>query len=778
MPTPHRTASPRHPRRRIHRALLTLAAVAALALPATAGAGAGGAVDAFRPLASMNVPGGGLAEIVSATPDERTLVYTDAAGERLGLVDLADPRHPTQIGTVAMPGEPTSVTVTPDGRLALAVVRTMIREVGAPPVRTPGLLVAVDIATRTIVGSRELGEHPDSIALATIGAKLVAVVAIENEPLVLDAAGAVADGEDPGDPLDASGPGLLQLVELDLDDVAASAVVDVPLTLDAAVPFHDDPQPEFVAIRGARAAVSMQENNAIAIVHLAKALAGRGGVRIFPAGTAADRPADLTEDGVVDRSQTFPADVAGEPLAGMRFPDGLAWTSTGRIVSADEGEMDWTGSRGWTIFDDDGEVEHDDAGALEGIAVTRSHYPDARSEAKGLEVEGAAVARFRGGAELAFLGSERGSFIAVYRLRNGAEPRFVQLLPTGIGPEGILPLPKRGLLVATGEEAGTITVFKGTDGLGQGSADRPVLRSADGVPWGALSGLAGHPDRKDLLWAVPDDAYPSELYRIELDGRRAFVDTRPITDEAGERARLDLEGVAFDSSGAAQPGAPGWWVAQEGTAAFGSEDYRPNALIQLDEDGRILRRVTLPEAVDGPTGGVIRSNGFEGVTVSHDGRYLLAPIQREYAGDAAQGGVLHTRIARYDLRSETWDFFLYPLDPPPSEDAWIGLSEIVAAPDGRYLVIERDNRQAAAAAVKKIFAFSLEGVEATDGSPVPEGADLSGKVIAKEEAAEILREFAPFEKVEGLGIAGGCDLWAALDNDGGEFEPRLVRITG
>jgi len=187
--------------------------------------------------------------------------------------------------------------------------------------------------------------------------------------------------------------------------------------------------------------------------------------------------------------------------------------------------------------------------------------------------------------------------------------------------------------------------------------------------------------------------------------------------------------------------------------------------------------VPLPEAIDGPAGGVIRSNGFEGVTVSHDGRHLLAPIQREYGGDAAQGGVLHTRIARYDLETGVWDFFLYPLDAA-ADGAWVGLSEIVAAPDGRYLVIERDNQQAAAARVKKIYAFSLEGVQPTDGSPLPEGADLAGKVIVKEEAADILREFAPFEKVEGLGIAGGCDLWAALDNDGGEFEPRLVRITG
>ena len=51
---------------------------------------------------------GTVAEIISATDDGMTLVYTDSPGERLGFIDLADPRAPRAAGTVALGGEPTS----------------------------------------------------------------------------------------------------------------------------------------------------------------------------------------------------------------------------------------------------------------------------------------------------------------------------------------------------------------------------------------------------------------------------------------------------------------------------------------------------------------------------------------------------------------------------------------------------------------------------------------------------------------------------------------------
>jgi hypothetical protein len=90
------------------------------------------AADAFQRVATMpvflNLPAGvdptseTVAEIVAATPDGMTLVYTDSPGERIGYVDITDPSAPAPAGTLGVGGEPTSVTVV--GNTVLAAVNT------------------------------------------------------------------------------------------------------------------------------------------------------------------------------------------------------------------------------------------------------------------------------------------------------------------------------------------------------------------------------------------------------------------------------------------------------------------------------------------------------------------------------------------------------------------------------------------------------------------------------------------------------------------------------
>ncbi len=235
-----------------------------------------------------------------------------------------------------------------------------------------------------------------------------------------------------------------------------------------------------------------------------------------------------------------------------------------------------------------------------------------------------------------------------------------------------------------------------------------------------------------------------------------------------------MEGIALDASVVANSDF-GFWLASEGNAEYEEDSYTPNLLIQTTGRGEVLQEITLPAAVDSPAGGLIRGQGFEGVAVSDDGRYLLAPIQRGYGDDAVIDGRSYTRIARYDLESDAWDFFLYPLEQTAIEDDWIGLSEITNIGGGRYAVIERDKMIGARAHLKKVYVFSLDGVEPSDGVLTPD-ANLSGRVIDKLELTDVLDEFAPFEKVEGLTVSADGMLWAALDNDGGELESRLVNL--
>ena len=65
---------------------------------------------------------GTAAEIIDFADNGNTLVYTDSPGQRLGFIDIRNPRQPKPAGTVAFGGEPTSVVVS--GGLALVGVVT------------------------------------------------------------------------------------------------------------------------------------------------------------------------------------------------------------------------------------------------------------------------------------------------------------------------------------------------------------------------------------------------------------------------------------------------------------------------------------------------------------------------------------------------------------------------------------------------------------------------------------------------------------------------------
>lgn len=51
------------------------------------------------------------AEIIDATADGMVLVYTDSPAGVLGAIDITDPANPQPLGTMAMDGEPTAVSI-------------------------------------------------------------------------------------------------------------------------------------------------------------------------------------------------------------------------------------------------------------------------------------------------------------------------------------------------------------------------------------------------------------------------------------------------------------------------------------------------------------------------------------------------------------------------------------------------------------------------------------------------------------------------------------------
>jgi len=401
----------------------------------------------------------GNAEVLAATPDGQLLLHTNAMRGSVDIVDIADPENPAALAVVPVSGEPTSVAVTPDGNWALATTRlTAAAETGSrSDPYFPGALVLIDLrtpASATVSAVIGVGHQPDSVAVTRSGPNLYAIMAIENEPIMT--------GE--GDTArDISLPGAVQIVSFDPDRPGSYRVAALDLSRErlkrAGLEAPDDPQPEYVAAapNQALAAASLQENNGFVLFDPYNLEIKR----VFSAGSVNDRLADLTADEQVELVRDYPADaLPRQAAAGRRFPDGVAFSPDGTyLLSADEGDPPLTGGRGFSIWTLDGELVWDDAGEIEREAARQGFYPDAQSATRGIEIEGIATARLDGD-DYAFVTSESGGFMAIYDISDPAAPSFVQLLTTGSGPESVVSIPGRGLIVTGSEVAGLLHIFR------------------------------------------------------------------------------------------------------------------------------------------------------------------------------------------------------------------------------------------------------------------------------------------------------------------------------
>lgn len=687
------------------------------------------------------LPVDGVAEIVAATPDGLTLVYTSADAGALGLVDITDPARPAHLPRVDLRmggvGEPTSVAISPDGRYAVVAMRLDDDVANA----RRGFLRIYDVRNPravTHVKDVSVGIGPDSLALAGSGKTLRAVVAIEDEET--DAKGDATLG--------GQRPGRIDVVGLqDLYGGASSGVQSIELVAALkALPgalYPADPQPEFVSISpdGRTAAVTLQENNAVALIDLSVPRQARL-LRVLSAGTVERKGnADLQKDKEVVFKDSF---------TGRREPDAVTWVSNDVFALANEGDgkkgQDGTlpGGRGFTLMNTRGEVVHETGERTEQHAVQHGHYPYHRSAAKGVEIEGVASARF-GGQPYLLVGSERGSFLAVYEVSDPKQPRFVQLLPTGLSPEGITTVTRRAdgqqLAVTANEGDGSINLYRFHTAGAPVGEPQIVARDAS-MPWGALSGLTTDGTH---LYAVPDNAFaPSRIWRLNMaeaaQGRVVIDQVTPLTEADGQPVKLDPEGIARV--------ADGFWIASEGATV---DD---NQLIKVNTAGVVQQRVKLPADVQARFASAKTSTGYEGVAASGDGQTLYMAVQRGYDLGKPQAAIL-----KLHLPTMTWTSALYPLEQH-SKDAktyWMGLSEIQITDDGRLLLLERDKGggegRAIHAEVKRIY--SVKAADVVDGA-----------VLKKTLVKDLRKDFHWLhEKAEGLVVFQG-NVWVVNDNDG------------
>ncbi|MEO0429187.1 MAG: CHRD domain-containing protein [Pseudomonadota bacterium] len=294
--------------------------------------------------------GEGGSEVVSF--DSGRLYVTNGAADRIDIFDPADPESLVSIDLSMLPDYDGVQSVAAGGGLIAVAAATLVVD-GA---RQPGIVALFDQETLALVNVIEVGALPDSITISPNG--LVLGVANEGEfnsesgedGVTEDAPGAITliGLEDPANPITVEIPLVFPAVP---DELAA----ELRISPESGLPF--DAEPEFVAFSPTEPLlyVSLQENNAIAVVDVLTATI----VDIFSAGSTDFNGIgiDATDDGIID--------IVPRDLLGLRMPDAVEVVSIGGedfLITANEGD-----GRG-DAFDDGEPVPFGDEARVEELA--------------------------------------------------------------------------------------------------------------------------------------------------------------------------------------------------------------------------------------------------------------------------------------------------------------------------------------------------------------------------------------------------------------------------
>lgn len=414
------------------------------------------------------------AEISAYDPGTKRLFVVNGAEEAIDVVDIADPRAPRKVGQVSLSAHGSGVnSVAAHGGLLAAAV--------TGPQKTDNGKVVFFRPDGTVIKAVEVGALPDMVIFTPDGRHVLTANEGEmNDEATIDPEGSISV-------IDLSG-GVTGPTPVRTADFRRFDGQPVPAGMRIGrrgATFAQDMEPEYIAVTpdGRTAYVTLQENNAVAIVDIASATV-----------------TDVVGLGWIDRRKVAfdPSDrdggakIGNWPVFGMYQPDTIAtFQRNGEtfFVVANEGDSrDWKGfseekrvselkldptafpnaadlqkpdqigrlrvtnqtgdtngdgvfkelytfgGRSFSVLDARGRIVWDSGDAFERYIAEKfpaqfnaghtNNTADDRSDDKGPEPEGVAVATI-GGVPYAFVGLERFGGMFVYSLDDPREPRFV-----------------------------------------------------------------------------------------------------------------------------------------------------------------------------------------------------------------------------------------------------------------------------------------------------------------------------------------------------------------
>jgi DNA-binding beta-propeller fold protein YncE len=464
----------------------------------------------FREVASIDFGGTAASEISAYDSlSKRIFTVNNEAAPKVEVVEVSATLTLNRLAPIdisALGGVANSVAVS-NGLLAIALE--------AVNKQANGSVVIVDTRTLRVLRTVAVGPMPDMVTFSPDGRYIV--TADEGEPnaaYTVDPVGSVSI-------IDVrSNYSVKTLTFEGFEAQRATLTAGGFRVYGPRASFAQDIEPEYVAISpdSRRAWVTLQENNAIAEVDLVVGSI----LKIWPLGT---KDVTMPANAIDPSDRDSRVQLGTWPVQAFFLPDAIApFAASGidYVVTADEGDTRaYTGyneearigaltldpaafpnaatlrqdanlgrliaTRSAGDIDGDGDFDRLNVIGGRGFSVYNTttgqrvwtagrtledrviafggRYDDNRSDDKGVEPEGVTIGMLNG-QPIAFVGLERADAVAIYNMSDPMNPQFVQLLPTGDAPEGILFVPanqspnRRSLLIVSSEGDGTVKLYQ------------------------------------------------------------------------------------------------------------------------------------------------------------------------------------------------------------------------------------------------------------------------------------------------------------------------------
>lgn len=275
----------------------------------------------------------GAAEISAYDSASKQLFFTNAEDNSIVVLNLADPENPIEVTSIDM-------SVYGDGVNSVAIYNGLVAvAVQADPVTNPGSVVFFKAEDASHISTATAGALPDMVAFTHDGSKVI-----------------VANEGEPNDDYDVDPSGTVSILDVSGFDLSAGTGTAVVTTADftafdgqedalraegvrifgPGASASQDLEPEYITISSddATAFVSLQENNALAIVDIASATVTDIIALGFKDHSQSENALDASNDDAGINITTW-------PVWGMYQPDAISsfnLDGTEYIVTANEGD--------------------------------------------------------------------------------------------------------------------------------------------------------------------------------------------------------------------------------------------------------------------------------------------------------------------------------------------------------------------------------------------------------------------------------------------------------